>query len=293
MPTNRPGMKPIGSIIVLLLMAFCCRTAMAGDAAQIKTDKEIYRSGEPVKVQFFNAPGSDSDWICIIAAGQPEDEAGDYQYMPKGVDQGVLTFNSPPPGKYEARAYYHYKRNGYVVSARQGFSVESDLPAAPAAALPAAAGKGKPADTPAIKAVSADSFRVNISVFHFTPLNMDASPYSITAANTIVNSLKKQPSFIMLDRKDLETFLFANDLQQSDRTENAIKIGTRLGLNFVVVGSVESRGTMIVTNCKVIGIEKRDVIFADRSVSMGESDLIVKMTKLGDAIGEAVLKNRP
>jgi len=29
-----------------------------------------------------------------------------------------------------------------------------------------------------------------------------------------------------------------------------------MGLNFVIAGSVENKGTMIVTNCKVIGIEK-------------------------------------
>jgi hypothetical protein len=57
---------------------------------------------------------------------------------------------------------------------------------------------------------------------------MGASPYGITATNTIINSLKKQPSFVMLDRKDLETFLFASDLQQNDRTENVIHIGTKM-----------------------------------------------------------------
>ena len=51
-------------------------------------------------------------------------------------------------------------------------------------------------------------------------------------------------------------FRFANDLQQNDRMENVIHIGTNMGLNFVIAGSVENKGTMIVTNCKVIGIEK-------------------------------------
>lgn len=298
MPTTRPGMKSVQSVIVSLMVsilaAFFCRAVMAGEAAQIRTDKDAYRSGETVKVQFFNASGKDSDWICIVAAGQPEDEAGDYQYMPEGVDQGTLTFTAPPPGKYEARAYYHYKRNGYAVSARHAFSVESDTPAAAPAAPAAEAGKAKPAAAPAARApVPGDSYRISLSVFHFTPLNMEASPYGIAATNTIVNSLKREPSFVMLDRRDLETYLFANDLRQTDRTESAIQIGARLGLNFVIAGNVESRGTMIVTNCKVIGIEKKSVIFAERSVSMGESDLIVKMAKLGEAIREAILRNTP
>lgn len=270
---------------------------MAGAAPQVKTDKDIYSSGERINVNYFNAPGNTRDWICIVAAGSPDDEAGDYQYMPRGVVQGVLTFDSPPPGKYEARAYYNYSRNGYVVSARHGFSVGSVVPPAPpATASPAdpamGAEKTKPVESPVTKTVPGDSSRVNLSVFHFTPLNMDASPYGITATNTIINSLKKQ-SFVMLDRKDLETFLFANDLQQNDRTENVIHIGTKLGLNFVIAGSVENKGTMIITNCKVISIEKRKVVFTNKSISLGESDLIGNMTKLSDAIREAILSNTP
>lgn len=298
MPTTGPGMKPIRSIIVLIMVVFCCRTAIAGAAPQIKTDKDIYHSGETIKVNFFNAPGNPRDWICIVAAGSPDDDAGDYQYMPRGLAEGVLTFDSRPPGKYEARAYYNYSCNGYVVSARHGFSVVSGAPsAAPETASPAdprmGAEKTNPAESPVTTTVPGDSLRISVSVFHFTPLNMGASPYGITATNTIINSLKKQPSFVMLDRKDLETFLFANDLQQNDRTENVIHIGTKMGLNFVIAGSVENKGTMIVTNCKVISIEKRKVVFTNKSVSMGESDLIGNMTKMSDAIREAILRNTP
>jgi hypothetical protein len=107
MTTTSPGMKPIRSIIVLIMVVFCCRTAMAGAAPQIKTDKDIYSSGETIKVNFFNAPGNPRDWTCIVAAGSSDDDAGDYQYMPRGLAEGVLTFDSRPPGKYEARAYYN------------------------------------------------------------------------------------------------------------------------------------------------------------------------------------------
>lgn len=137
MPTTGPGMKPIRSIIVLIMVVFCCRTAIAGAAPQIKTDKDIYHSGETIKVNFFTAPGNPRDWICIVAAGFPDDDAGNYQYMPRGLAEGVLTFDSRPPRKYEARAYYNYSRNGYVVSARHGFSVVSGAPsAAPETASP-------------------------------------------------------------------------------------------------------------------------------------------------------------
>ena len=41
------------------------------------------------------------------------------------MSQGVIIFDPLSPGKYEARAYYNYNRNGYVVSGRYAFSVAS------------------------------------------------------------------------------------------------------------------------------------------------------------------------
>ena len=40
--------------------------------------------------------------------------------------RGSLIFDPPSPGEYEVRAYYNYRRNGYVVSGRYAFSVVSD-----------------------------------------------------------------------------------------------------------------------------------------------------------------------
>jgi hypothetical protein len=102
---------------------------------KVSTDKDIYRVGETIRVNFYNAPGLDRDWICIVPAGSPDNEAGDYKYMHPGVVQGVLTFDCPSPGKYEVRAYYNYRRNVYIVSARYGFSVVGD-PAQEGAATP-------------------------------------------------------------------------------------------------------------------------------------------------------------
>jgi hypothetical protein len=126
----------------LLLMLTGCASDQAPlpempfeSAAVLSTDKDTYREGEKIKVNFSNSPGNEGDWICIVPAGTPDTDADDYQYMPQGLGQGFLTFNAPSPGKYEARAYYNYGRNGYVVSGRHAFSVVSagDV-ASPAAA---------------------------------------------------------------------------------------------------------------------------------------------------------------
>lgn len=294
MQTTSPKILPIGSILLLITVVFCCRTAAAGAAPQVSTDKDTYNHGEKIGVSFSDSPGNNSDWICIVPAGSPDTEAGDYQYMPKGLIQGVLTFDPPTVGKYEARAYFNYRRNGYVVTARHGFSVVSGVPSVE----PKMASSAKPA-MPAEKAASTEKSsamalsrgapRYNVSVFHFRPVNMEASGYGITVTNTLIHAPAMRAAFAIMDRKDLETFLVANGLQQNDQIENAINIGTRLGLNFVIAGTIERRGTMIVTHYKVISIDQRKIVFTNQSISIGEADLISNIMKMSDAIIEAIL----
>ena len=129
---EKAGPRIVALVAALIMASIFCQTAVAGENPQITTDKDTYNYGEPINVKFSNAPGDERDWICIVPAGSPDTEAGDYKYMPKGLSQGVLVFNSPTPGKYEARAYYDYARRGYVVSGRHAFTVVSS-PAAEAA----------------------------------------------------------------------------------------------------------------------------------------------------------------
>jgi hypothetical protein len=126
MQIKRLKIKPIIPIVLLIMMALFCQPSPVGGASIVSTDKDIYNYSETIKINFSNAPGNEGDWICIVPVGSPDTEAGDYKYMPKGLMQGFLTFDPPSaPGKYEARAYYNYSRNGYVVSGRYAFSVVS------------------------------------------------------------------------------------------------------------------------------------------------------------------------
>ena len=297
----------IGAIafIVLLIMVTFCQPGPAGAAPIVNTDKDVYNEGETIKVNFANAPGKSADWRCIAPAGAPDTEPGDYKYMPKGLMQGVLTFKTPAAGKYEVRAYYDYSHAGYTVAGRYAFFVggrgsiplvESRRtppvpPVAPPAAPRAAAGKTAPVEKSPVIAIPQGASRYSVSVFHFNPLTMDASGYGIIVTNTLVNAPRMQAAFAMLDRKDLQNFLVANDLQQNDQLENVLNIGTKAGLNFVIAGSVGKRGTMIVTTCKVVSIEQRKVIFSNQSISSGETDLISNVTKMSDAIIEAILRS--
>ena len=118
--------RPITTIVFLIMVTFFSQPSSVEGASVVRTDKEIYNQGEAIRVHFTNAPGNDSDWMCIVPAGSSDTDAGDYKYMPMGLGQGLLLFDPRSPGEYEVRAYYNYRRNGYVVSGRYAFSVVSD-----------------------------------------------------------------------------------------------------------------------------------------------------------------------
>ena len=126
MQTKKLKIGPVVSIALLMMVTFFFLPSPVGGTSVVWTDKDIYNQGEMITVIFSNAPGDDSDWICIVPAGSPDTDGGDYQYMPRGLDHGSLIFNPRSPGEYEVRVYYNYRRNGYVVSGRYAFSVAGD-----------------------------------------------------------------------------------------------------------------------------------------------------------------------
>jgi hypothetical protein len=214
----------IGTIvfIVLLIMVTClCQPSAVEGAPIVDTDKDIYNYGEMIKVNFSNSPGNERDWICIVPAGSPDTEAGDYKYMPKGLSQGSLIFDPPSPGKYEARAYYNYSRNGYVVSGRYAFSVAKspEMEAAMAQRMERKIDPNKPeeADLPPGKGL-VYIFREPLSVFPDiqVPIKADGKPiivipnssyylFSVPAGDVIFttgNLIMPNGEEIKSDRKD-------------------------------------------------------------------------------------------
>lgn len=111
--------------IVCSVLLLHCPPGNAWVRPGVSTDRNLYYPGEPIRVHFSGAPGYYRDWICIAPSRTPDTEAGQYQYMPRGVHRGHLTFTAPAPGHYQVRAYYNYRRNGYLVSARNSFTVVS------------------------------------------------------------------------------------------------------------------------------------------------------------------------
>ncbi len=130
--------------------------------------------------------------------------------------------------------------------------------------------------------VSAAEYK--LSVFNFVTRNLESSGLGTTVTNSLISTLKTEPSISLLDRKDLETFLSLNDLQQNDQLDNVVNIGTRLGLDFIIVGSVEKRGSAINVNCSMYQIERKKEVYNTRVRAMGEAALSPEIAKLGSAI---------
>jgi len=137
-------------------------------------------------------------------------------------------------------------------------------------------------------AALAEPSQVRISVFNFGTVNLEASGLGATVTNQLINLLGEDASLTMLDRKELEAFLSLNDLQQNDQMNNVVDIGTRLGLNVVVVGSVEKKGSVIMVLCKAVQIEQKKTILSVRVAAVGEAGLTGEIRKLSQQIRNAV-----
>jgi fibronectin type 3 domain-containing protein/TolB-like protein len=138
------------------------------------------------------------------------------------------------------------------------------------------------------KAVADAIPHVKISVFNFGTVSLEASGYGTTVTNMLVNCLGAERSLNLLDRKELEAFLNLNDYQQNDNLDNVVNIGTKLGLNVIVVGSIEKKGSIIIVNCKVIHIEQKRPILNTQLRSLGDVDLMKEIRKLSSLITTAI-----
>ncbi len=132
-----------------------------------------------------------------------------------------------------------------------------------------------------------------ISVFNFATANLEASGLGTTVTNALTNALKNNSAISLLDRKDLEAFLNFNDLQQNDQLDNVVNIGTQLGLDFIIVGSVDKRGSAIYVQCSLIQIDKKKEVYSERVRAFGEAALSAEIVKLGSLISAALKKNSP
>ncbi|MCX7816437.1 MAG: hypothetical protein N2317_02845 [Syntrophales bacterium] len=144
---------------------------------------------------------------------------------------------------------------------------------------------------PLTRAAHPQPAQVKISIFNFVATNIEAAGYGTTVSNMLTNSLSSEATFNILEKKELESFLALNDLQQNDDLQNVLNIGSRLGLDIIITGSVEKRGTIIDIRASVIDIAKRRPIYRRKINVLGDAALLSEVRKLSDDIKKAVAHN--
>ena len=89
-----------------------------------RTQKQVYRPGEPIVVEFAGLPGNATDWITIVSPSVSDDTYNEWHYT-EGRQSGYLTFEGLPVGEYEVRVYFNWSEGGYIVRDRYRFSVSN------------------------------------------------------------------------------------------------------------------------------------------------------------------------
>ncbi len=130
--------------------------------------------------------------------------------------------------------------------------------------------------------------KTRVAVFNFGTLNIEASGYGTTVTNMLLSSLQGESSLDLLDRKELETFLSLNDMQQNDNPENMLAIGTRLGMGVIVAGNVQKKGSIIAINCKAVHVEQKKVIFQTQVRTPGDAGILGEVRKLCGMLTTAI-----
>jgi ankyrin repeat protein len=182
---------------------------------------------------------------------------------------------------------------GSSPSMATGVTAPVILRGAPPVGSPTEAASLRPVALPGTRTSAGQTAAISVAVFHFTSLNIEASGYGVTVANAFIESFKKEPRLIILERRELENFLIANELQQNDQVDNVVNIGSRLGLNYVIAGTVEKKGSLFVTHCKVISMGKRSIAFSKRSTSAGEGNLLRDVDKVIAETLDFVVRSTP
>jgi len=125
--------RRVGLAAGLLLSVFAAGCADISEAldrdeqaitATISTDKATYNNSEQVQVTFGGLSGSQTDWIAIANASDPDTTYLAFRYT-EGVTSGTFAFGPLPNGNYEARAYFDWNGTmSYNVEARVAFTVQ-------------------------------------------------------------------------------------------------------------------------------------------------------------------------
>lgn len=137
---------------------------------RVALKKSTFLVNEPIIVNFYNLPGSTTDWVGTYRPNASDEESIDWKYT-GGAKNGTLELPGLAAGEYEVRLYFN---DSYDLEQKVAFTVKSDTadlcPDDPDKTEPGECGCGVPEGTcqqqadPYIE-VSKPVFSVNEAVF--------------------------------------------------------------------------------------------------------------------------------
>lgn len=136
--------------------------------------------------------------------------------------------------------------------------------------------------------LAADAAQVKICIFNFAARDMESAGFGTTLSQNLNEFFRSQSDFTVMDRKELEQFLSLNDLQQNDRLDNIVNIGSRLGLDIVVTGSIGRSGQVTIISAKAVQINQKKIIASTDTRALGESGIASETKNIANKLAEAI-----
>jgi len=129
---------------------------------------------------------------------------------------------------------------------------------------------------------------MKICIFNFAAAELDSASLGTSVTHNLNEYFRSIPNFQVMDRKELEQFLSLNDLRQNENLDNIAVIGSRLGLDIVITGSVGRSGRVTTIAAKAVQISRKRVIINTQAQAIG-SGILAETKAIGDNLSRAIM----
>ncbi len=127
-----------------------------------------------------------------------------------------------------------------------------------------------------------------LALFNLRPLSLNALGYDGEILYSLISALDKQNTVRLMPRREMEKQLFRGELSQSDNLNTIIKAGKLLGVDFVLAGQVDKRGSRIVVSFKMVDIARRNIAKTWDESFASRSDIITGGGRIADVIVQTI-----
>jgi TolB-like protein len=100
----------------------------------------------------------------------------------------------------------------------------------------------------------------SVAVFQFRAGSFEAVGLEKALAYSVRNELRKYDGILLTNQRSMEVELNRNEIAQTFDSAQAIMAGQVLGVNYVVLGTVDRLGSQIVANIQLVSSESQTVL---------------------------------